>query len=105
MAQNRRVVYLPHCGYAAEQIIEHLCKALLVAFGDPQSAEIRRKIMSIETEAEFIRFIKNQSQGSLVFVFDQYNAILSDSPDWNSGTVQRLLGYVRLSMKIENRIR
>jgi hypothetical protein len=61
----------------------------MIAFGDQESEKMRRRIWGIQTQADFEEFVKSLLSGELIFVLDQYNAILPDAQ--NQAKVQPVL--------------
>lgn len=81
MCQGKRVVYLPNCGGAYKNLAWHLRQALLMAFGDDASENVRRQIAKFRTQEEIAEFCLTRagSQQPLIFVLDQFNGIQEDS--------------------------
>jgi hypothetical protein len=51
----------------------------MVAFGDDQSASVRKKIARCETKQQLLDFCESQPRESLIFVLDQFNGVQDDS--------------------------
>ena len=74
-----RVVYLPNCGVSFKTLLQDLISALLVAFGDPDSASIRQRISQLTSKTQLSNFCAAQPAQSLIFVLDQFNGVQEDS--------------------------
>ncbi len=77
------MVYLPNCGVSCCSLLCDLRAALLVAFGDEESSEMRDNIKNLSSIDMLTFFCESQPPKSLIFVLDQFNAVQEDSTDPN----------------------
>ena len=68
-----RVVYIPDCTTFAENHIEQMKYALLIAFSSPSEITERRKIYYLKTENAIQDFC--DAETNLLFIIDQVNAL------------------------------
>lgn len=76
---GKRVVYLPNCRELVADTTHYIRVALLCAFADPSSFDVREEIRALESQDHIIRFC--QQYPSMYFIIDQMNALDHEGPN------------------------
>jgi len=80
---GKRTVYIPDCARLVQNPMIYMQCALLCAFADPSSSDVRATIRAFESLEALEKFCVNHAE-HFYFVVDQMNALDTDGPNMDS---------------------